>query len=174
MYRHLELRVGDVLVLKRGAPQRGTPVIRVGVRRAAAGGEPSQAGGQRSAGAPPAAATHSVKRAREQALAEDAAGDAAPAAKNPSLAPSAAAPAPAPLAGVNQLQPILQRAGVPPLEIVGFIAGFLRADAATQATALSLVVQAAGGGGGGGVGGGGAVRELVGAYAAAFPRPGAS
>ena len=62
---------------------------------------------------------------------------------------------------VNQLHPVLQQAGVPPLQIVGFIAGFLRADAATQATVVSLA-QAVGDDGGRG---GGAMQELVGAYA---------
>jgi hypothetical protein len=66
---------------------------------------------------------------------------------------------------VGELQPILAQAGVPPLQIIDIVAGFLRADAAAQAMALSLV-QAAD------RQGSAAVQNLAGAYAASFPRPG--
>ena len=138
--------------MRRGAPQhqRGTPVIRVGVRRAAAGGEPSQAGGQRGGWlAAPAAAPGAAPR---------------------QVAPPPAPPQPpssAPLAMVGELQPILAQAGVPHLQILEFIAGFLRDDAASQAAAYELLHPAGGEGCAGA--GAGVVRSLVAAYAAAFP-----
>jgi hypothetical protein len=141
----LQVEMGEQLVFKRGAPQGpqgGAPVILVARRR-------------RPAAAGTARAGVGSKRAR--------ASEGARAGGRP-----ASQPAPPPggaMALVNQLHPLLQRAGVPPLQIVGFISGFLRADAATQATVVTLVRQAGGAGGGAG-----AVRELVGACAAAFPR----
>jgi hypothetical protein len=68
---------------------------------------------------------------------------------------------------VNQLQPILAQAGVPHLQILEFIAGFLRDDAASQAAAYELLHPAGGEGCAGA--GAGVVRSLVAAYAAAFP-----